>query len=234
PERFGMEHPPMPVMDVHLVQRVLARQEVHQDRRLTMQRAAVRNRGEHAAIRREPLRGARDDCRRILDMLEHVAEHDVVEALGGREGLEETVNDAHRRHAPRNRLAERETAFDDGERLPGGHEQLGHHALGGSHLEDRIAAQMSREDAERIADRVGVDARRIQRSARDVFETLDFVAHGQPEEITSTSSWLASIRNAMLRPPNATAGTGATMTFARCERNDAIASERSGATYARW
>ena len=73
----------MPVMDVRLVQRVFARQQAHQHGRLPVQRPAVRHRGEHAPAGCKPFRRARDDGARILDVLENMPKHDVVEAPGG-------------------------------------------------------------------------------------------------------------------------------------------------------
>src|SRR5579862_774653 len=197
-----------------------------------MKRAAVRHGGENASTGCEPARRAPDDVDRIFDVLQDVAEHDVVETPRRRELLEERMDDVHGRQARRDRIAKRPAAFDDRERLAGLRQKLGHHALRRSHFEDRRSAKMTLEDPERIPDGVHVHAGRVERLPGDAFEAFELRAH--LALINSTSNRLGSITKAILRPANATAGTGATTSFARRLRIASIACRSSGATYARW
>src|SRR5438128_5340023 len=107
---------------------------------MAVQRAAVPPGREDAPARREPRRCISDNSDRILDVLEHMPEHDIVEATPGNEILEETLHYPRRRESGGERHAEGPAAFDNGERLARLCEKLRHHAFRGSHFQNGLSA----------------------------------------------------------------------------------------------
>ena len=93
----------------------------------------------------QPCRGASNDVDWILNVLEHMAENDIVEAAIRSKILEQAVHHAGLGKPLGQRVAEDTTPFYDGERLAGFREEFCHQPFGWPHFKDRFASEVALE-----------------------------------------------------------------------------------------